>query len=250
MDDQQLERYSRHIMLPELDYVGQQNITQGKVVIFGAGGLGCAAASYLAAAGVEQLTLVDPDRVELSNLARQISYTEQDIGQFKARVLAQRLAANNTGGQYQVLCQRMALPELEQLLLDYDLVLDATDNFSARDAINRACVSTSTPLVSGAAIRWQGQVAVFNLSAASACYHCLYASLATYAEGCNESGVFSPLVGVVGSLQAGEALKILAQRPVSLDSRLLLIDQQSTEFRSLTLPRDPACPVCGERHTS
>ncbi|MDR2207747.1 MAG: HesA/MoeB/ThiF family protein [Azoarcus sp.] len=252
MDDSQLRRYSRHILLNELGIAGQERILQSHALIVGAGGLGSPAALYLASAGVGTLTLADGDTVDATNLQRQILHTEARIGQAKAGSGAQSLAQINSAVQVIPLHERLEGEVLEEHVAAADIVLDCTDNFTTRYAINRACARSRTPLVSGAALRFGGQVSVFDFSRPdSPCYHCLFPDGQPVAEErCAVSGVFAPLTGIVGSLQAAEALKLLAGIGTPLTGRLLLIDTLSQTFRAVSFGKDPACPVCGGKPAS
>ncbi len=249
MDDSQLLRYSRHILLDELGTSAQARFNNAHALVVGMGGLGAPAAQFLAAAGVGTLTLCDADRVDLTNLQRQILYATQDIGQLKVDAAAQRLAAVNPEIRIDRVDSRMDAASLVPLIAAADVVLDCTDNFATRHAINAACVRAGTPLVSGAAIRFDGQIAVFDVSTpGSPCYHCLFGEGDELEETrCATMGVFAPLVGIVGATQAAEALKIIAQVGTSLAGRLLLIDALTMQWRELRVPRDPACPVCSGR---
>ncbi|MCL1861714.1 MAG: HesA/MoeB/ThiF family protein [Proteobacteria bacterium] len=251
MDDSQLRRYSRHILLDELGIAGQERILQSHALVIGAGGLGSPAALYLASAGVGTLTLADGDTVDATNLQRQILHTEARIGQAKASSGAQSLAQINAAVRVVPLHERLEGEALEAHVAAADVVLDCSDNFTTRYAINRACVRSQTPLVSGAAVRFGGQVSVFDFSRPnSPCYHCLFPDGQPVAEErCAVTGVFAPLTGVVGSLQAAEALKLLANIGTLLTGRLLLIDTLSQTFRTVTFGKDPACPVCGDKAT-
>lgn len=248
MNDEQLLRYSRQIMLPDLDIEGQEKLLAARVLILGLGGLGSPVAMYLAATGVGHLVLVDDDDVDLSNLQRQIVHTTERIGQSKVASAAQIIAQLNPEVQVTCLAQRLDQKSLEQHLAEVDLVLDCTDNFSSRFALNAACVATGTPLVSGAAIRMEGQVAVFDSRRPdSPCYRCLYQDQRDEDLSCSESGVLAPLVGVIGSMQALEALKLLTGFGTDLVGRLLLFDARHAQWRELKLARDPDCPVCGNK---
>ncbi|MDR1462994.1 MAG: HesA/MoeB/ThiF family protein [Azoarcus sp.] len=249
MDDTQLLRYSRHILLEELGIEGQERLLQSHVLIVGAGGLGSPAALYLAGAGVGVLTLADGDTVDASNLQRQILHTEAAIGQWKAASGAASLAAFSPGTRVIPVRERLAGEALEARVSEADAVLDCSDNFTTRYALNHACARLGKPLVSGAAVRFSGQVSVFDLSRPqSPCYHCLFPD-GQYKEDepCAVTGVFSPLTGIVGSMQAAEALKLLAGIGTPLTGRLLLIDALAQTFRSITFGKDPACPVCSAR---
>ena len=248
MRDQQLLRYSRQIMLPEMDVAGQQRLLDSSVLILGAGGLGSPVALYLAAAGVGRLLIADDDRVDLSNLQRQILHSEADIDQPKVDSAQRSLQAMNADTVIEPLHERLDPAAMQRLLAggDIDLVVDASDNFQTRFAINQACVNTRVPLVSGAAIRMEGQVSVFDQRRDdSPCYRCLYRNVGDEDTSCATNGVMAPLVGIIGSVQAMEAVKLLAGIGQSLVGRLLLLDATNLQWRELRLPRDPDCPVCG-----
>jgi adenylyltransferase/sulfurtransferase len=249
MDDSQQCRYSRHILLDELGAAGQERILQSHALIVGVGGLGSPAALYLASAGVGTLTLADGDMVDATNLQRQILHTEARIGQPKATSGAQSLAAVNSTVQVVPLYERLEGEALAERVAAADVVLDCTDNFTTRYAINRACVRSRTPLVSGAALRFGGQLSVFDFSQPnSPSYHCLFPDGQHIAAVHSSTvGVFAPLVGVVGSLQAAEALKLLAGIGTLLTGRLLLIDALSQTLRTVSFGKDPACPICGNK---
>ena len=249
MDDSQLLRYSRHILLDELGPDAQARFARSHALVVGVGGLGAPVAQFLAAAGVGTLTLCDADRVDLTNLQRQILYATTDVGQPKVDAAVARLAAINPDVELQRVASRVGGEELDALVAASDVVVDCTDNFETRHAVNRACVAHRKPLVSGAAIRFDGQIAVFDpRDAASPCYHCLFGEGDAIEETrCATMGVFAPLVGIVGATQAAEALKLLAGAGRSLAGRLLLLDTLSMEWRDMRVPRDPACPVCGDR---
>ena len=246
MKDDQLLRYSRQIMLPQVDIAGQQALLDSHVLIIGAGGLGSPASMYLAAAGVGKLTLVDNDTVELSNLQRQLAHTETDLGANKADSAAATLRAINSDVEVVALNRRVGTAELGELVSSADVVLDATDNVETRFAINRACLAAKVPLVSGAAIRLEGQIAVFDSRQSdSPCYECLYKGGEGGDLTCADNGVFAPVVGIIGSMQALEALKLIAQFGDTLVGRLLLFDASSMQWREMKLPRDPNCLACG-----
>ncbi len=245
MNDQQLLRYSRQIMLPKFDVDGQERLLQSRVLIVGLGGLGCPVAMYLAAAGVGTLVLADFDEVDLTNLQRQIAHGQADIGQPKVFSAEQTLRQLNDTIQVEALNQRLDEADLIAQVSQADAVVDCTDNFTTRQAINRACVLSSTPLISGAAIGFEGQVAVYDSSQADApCYHCLYSVESDENLTCSESGVLSPLVGIVGAMQALEAVKVVAKIGQPLVGKLMLFDALYSEWRTLSLPKDPACSVC------
>jgi adenylyltransferase/sulfurtransferase len=242
-----LLRYSRHILLPDVGIAGQARIADAAVLVVGAGGLGCPVALYLGAAGVGRLLLADGDTVDLTNLQRQIGHATAAIGENKADSLARSVRAINPEIIVQPIGQALANAALHEAVAAVDLVVDASDNFATRHEVNRACVRFGKPLVSGAAIGFSGQLAVFDPRRAdSPCYHCLFPDEAGEPEmRCAEAGVFSPLVGVIGAMQAMEALKYLARAGEPLIGRLLLWDGLRAEARMMAVPRDPACPVCG-----
>lgn len=250
MNDDQLLRYSRQIMLPQMDIEGQQKLLQSHVLIVGLGGLGSPVAMYLAAAGVGTLTLADFDQVDLSNLQRQIAHSHSSIGLSKADSASQTLNALNPETQIHTIIHKLDGDELVSAVEKVDLVIDASDNFSTRFAINQACAKTRTPLVSGAAIRLEGQVSVFlHQRDDQPCYHCLYTdNQEDETATCSESGVLSPVVGIIGSIQATEAIKLLAGIGSSLTGRLLTLDASTMEFREIRLRKDPACPVCSKEN--
>lgn len=246
MDDEQLLRYSRHILLPEIGVEGQQALLDARMLIIGAGGLGSPAAMYLAAAGVGTIAIADDDEVDLTNLQRQILHTADMVG--APKVESARLTLNRLNPLTRVEPLKLRL-EGESLAVEVaraDVVLDCSDNFATRHAINRACLQHRKPLVSGAAIRFDGQVSVFDLRRAdSACYHCLFPEGEDLEEvRCAVMGVFAPIVGIVGTTQAAEALKLVIGCGTSLDGRLLLLDGLGMEWRSISLGKDPGCAVC------
>jgi len=246
LTDAQLLRFNRQILLNDFDVAGQERLLAARVLVVGLGGLGCPAALYLAAAGVGRLLLADGDVVELSNLQRQIAHGEKDVGRNKAVSAAKAIEALNSGVAVEVVPERLTEQGLPELVTRVDLVLDATDNFPVRFAINRVCIACGVPLVSAAAVRSEGQLAVFDPHRGGPCYRCLYTdSAATTALSCAESGVLAPLVGVIGSLQAMEALKVLSGYGEPLRGSLLLLDLHSMDIRRLALPRRPDCPDCG-----
>ncbi len=251
MTDDQLLRYSRHILLDEIGIEGQERILAAHVLIVGAGGLGSPAALFLGSAGVGTLTLVDDDVVDLTNLQRQIAHTAQRVGQAKVDSAAQAVHAINPGVQVRAVRERVDGAALAALVRDADVVLDCSDNYRTRQAINAACVHGARPLVAGAAIRFDAQIAVFDRSREDApCYACLFAPDAQFAEvQCSTMGVFAPLVGIIGTMQAAEALKLIVGGiGESLAGRLLLLDGRDMQWTQLRVARDPACQVCGKRH--
>lgn len=249
LSDGELLRYSRQILLAQVDIAGQLRLKDARVLIVGLGGLGSPVALYLAAAGVGELHLADFDQVDLSNLQRQVLHDESRIGQGKVDSALQRLAALNPEVRLVPLREALDADSLAARIAAVDLVLDCSDNFTTRAAVNAACVAAGRPLVSGAAIRLEGQLSVFDPRRAdSPCYHCLYGEGSEAELSCSEAGVLGPVVGLVGSLQALEALKLLAGFGEPLVGRLLLVDAASSRFRELRVRRDPGCPVCGARH--
>jgi adenylyltransferase/sulfurtransferase len=249
LTDAQLMRYNRQILLHDFDIAGQERLQQSRVLVVGLGGLGCPAALYLAAAGVGTLVLADGDAVELSNLQRQIAHTHSAIGTNKAISAAAAIAALNPEVRLDVVAQQLTESAIPALLARVDLVLDATDNYPVRFALNRACIAAGVPLVSAAAVRSEGQLAVFDPLRGGPCYRCLYVEGDTAtALSCSESGVLAPLVGVIGSLQAMEALKVLTGFGEPLRGKLLLVDLRTMEFRRLVLAPRADCPACAHLH--
>jgi len=232
-------------MLPYVGYEGQQKINQSKVLIIGLGGLGSPVAMYLAAAGVGHLILCDDDEVDLSNLQRQIIHTTENIG--KDKVNSAKESIHKLNPEIQVTCinQRLDNDALIQQIENVDVVVDASDNFTTRFLINKISVKTKTPLVSGAAIKMEGQVSVFNLTTESPCYHCLYKDDGSDMDmSCGENGILAPVVGMIGTTQALEALKIIADFGKPLDGRVQLLDAFTMEWRQMKLKKDSSCPVC------
>ncbi len=244
MDDEQLLRYSRQIMLPEIGFEGQQKLLQSRVLIIGLGGLGSPAAMYLAAAGVGELVLVDFDQVDLSNLQRQIIHNSDSIGLPKVESARHTLANINPECKIHCINQQLDGEALSEQVAQADLVIDASDNFATRFALNEVCVATQTPLVSGAAIRMEGQVSVFTGAPGDPCYRCLYGDTIEVEQTCSENGVLAPVVGIIGSIQATEAIKVLTGAGTPLKGKLLILDALHMQWRSLKLSVDPACPVC------
>jgi molybdopterin-synthase adenylyltransferase len=246
MNDAQLLRYSRHILLDEIGIEGQERIRAAHVLVVGAGGLGSPAALYLASAGVGRITLVDHDTVDLTNLQRQIAHTTARIGQAKVVSAEAAVAAINPDVQMDCLQQRADDALLAHWLPLVDVVLDCSDNFATRQRINAACVRGRKPLVSGAAIRFDGQISVYDSrEAASPCYACVFPPDASFEEiNCATMGVFAPLVGIIGTMQAAEALKLLAGVGQSLAGRLQMLDARAMEWNEVQVPRNAHCPVC------
>jgi molybdopterin/thiamine biosynthesis adenylyltransferase len=246
MNDEQLLRYSRHILLPQIGIEGQERLLASHALIIGAGGLGSPVALYLASAGVGRLTICDGDDVDLTNLQRQIMHRTGAIGSKKVASARATLAAINPEVNVVALPERVGGERLETLVAAADVVVDGSDNFATRHAVNRACVKCRKPLVSGAGVRFDGQVAVFDMRGhASPCYHCLFPEHGENEDmRCAVMGVFAPVVGIIGSIQAAEALKLLAGTGEPLTGRLLLLDALTMQIRAVKLRKDPACPVC------
>lgn len=248
MNDRQLLRYSRHILLPQIDINGQEALIRSHVLIVGAGGLGSPVAMYLAASGIGKLIICDNDNVDLTNLQRQIIHSSAAIGTPKTHSAKKTLAGINPEVDVVTLQEYVADSQLRQLVAGVDVVIDASDNFDTRHSINKACVINKKPLVSGAVVRFEGQVTVFDLRHHnSPCYHCLFPVREGDGDGdmyCATMGVFSPLVGIIGCMQAAEALKILLGIGETLNGRLMLLDGLTTKWRSIKLNKDVACTVC------
>ncbi|MBJ6138344.1 HesA/MoeB/ThiF family protein [Marinobacter litoralis] len=245
LSDDELLRYSRQILIPQFDIAGQQKLKEARVMILGSGGLGCPVALYLGSAGVGHLTLVDDDQIELANLQRQIGFQQSWLGDSKAERLAERVRAINPEITVEAVNRRVDGDDLAQLVADATLVLDCTDNFNTRFALNRASVAAGVPLVSGAAIRGEGQISVYDpQNPESPCYHCLYEEQGNEDLTCSEAGVIAPLVGMIGSAQAMEAIKVIAQIGTPLVGRLLILDAWQMQWREMKLLKDPDCPVC------
>ena len=249
MDDNQLLRYSRHILLEEIGVEGQERIAAAHALVIGAGGLGSPVALYLGTAGVGRITLVDHDKVDLTNLQRQIAHNLQRVGEPKAESAREAIASINPEVQVTPVVARADAALLDALVPQADVVIDCCDNFTTRHAINRACVKHGKPLVSGAAIRFDGQLSVFDLrDAKSPCYACVFPPSDDFEETrCATMGVFAPLVGIIGAMQAAEALKLIAQAGTSLAGRLQMLDARSMEWTEVRVGRNAACPVCSGR---
>ncbi len=251
VDDEQLLRYSRQIFLPEIEIEGQNRLLNSRVLLMGMGGLGSPIAMYLATSGIGHLTLVDPDQVELSNLQRQIVHTNDNLGEEKVRSAERTLRALNPDIELEtfnrVLDEQTLLEQVDRA----DVVVDGTDNFEARFAINRACVAARTPLVSGAVVRLEGQVSVFRLDQPdSPCYACLYQDISEPPRNCSQNGVLGSVAGIVGCIQATETIKLLLKFGERLEGRLMLVDARSMNWHVVALKKDPGCPVCGNREQS
>ena len=246
MNDDQLLRYSRHILLDDIGIEGQRRLLASHALIIGAGGLGSPAALYLGSAGVGRITVVDHDHVEVTNLQRQIAHNLSRLGWPKAESVRQSIAAINPDVEVRVIVKRADATLLSSLVQEADVVLDCTDNFRTRHAVNAACVAHRKPLVSGAAIGFDGQISVYDTRQPLApCYACIFPPEATTEEAaCATMGVFAPLVGIIGSMQAAEALKLLAGVGSSLAGQLLMLDGRTMAWDRITLPRQPYCKVC------
>jgi molybdopterin/thiamine biosynthesis adenylyltransferase len=248
LNDEQLLRYSRHILLNELGIEGQERLRSAHALVIGAGGLGSPAALYLASAGIGVLTLVDGDRVDLTNLQRQVLHTTGRIGMPKPASGQVALTALNPDVRIETVEQRVEGAALDTLVARASIVLDCSDNFATRHAVNRACVTHRRPLVSGAAVRFDGQVATFDLrNPESPCYACLFPPGDGEDELCSVMGVFAPVTGIIGTVQAAEALKMAAGIDTGLAGRLLILDALAMHWHSVRVPRDPQCPVCSGR---
>lgn len=249
MNDDQLLRYSRHILLDEVGVEGQQRLLESHALVVGAGGLGSPVALYLGTAGVGRITIVDHDAVDLTNLQRQIAHNLERVGHPKAESARDAIAAINPEVLVRPLVLRADAQELDELVRDADVVVDCCDNFATRHAINRACFAHGKPLVSGAAIRFDGQVSVFDArSSDSPCYACVFPPDQSFEETrCAVMGVFAPLVGIIGAMQASEALRLLTGVGTSLAGRLQMLDGRTMEWTEMRVRRDPACRVCGAR---
>ena len=252
MNDAQLLRYSRHILLDEIGIEGQEALLSARVLMVGAGGLGSAAGLYLGSAGVGHLTVVDHDVVDETNLQRQVAHTLERVGQPKAESLREAIAHINPDAVVRPILHRADAQALHTWVADADVVLDCTDNFATRHAINRACFALGKPLVSGAAIRLDGQLSVYDpRHAKSPCYACVFPDTSGVEETrCATMGVFAPLVGIIGSMQAAEALKLASGMGSSMAGRLLMLDGRRMEWTDIRLPRQATCPVCASRGTA
>jgi molybdopterin/thiamine biosynthesis adenylyltransferase len=245
MNDEQLLRYSRQILLPQFGVEGQERLMASSVLVVGAGGLGSPVALYLAAAGVGRLVIADFDRVDLTNLQRQILHATDRIGTPKAESARRTLHALNPEIEIVPIGRKLEAELLQEQVAASDAVVDASDNFATRFAVNAACVATGRPLIAGAVIRWEGQVSVYTGRPGDPCYRCLYGNGGEVEDPCSENGILAPVAGIVGSIQATETLKVLSGVGTTLAGRLMILDALEMRFRTLTLTRDPACPVCG-----
>ncbi len=247
LTDAQLLQFSRQIMLPQIDVEGQKKLIDASVLVLGAGGLGCPALSYLATAGIGEIVIVDPDVVDQSNMQRQILYTVDDIGRYKAEVAEQKLRQFGTGLKTTALTHIPNEQELLGLATNADIVLDGTDDFTARYKHNKACLKAKTPLISGAVIRFEGQLTMFDhRDEESPCYHCLYPMAADEPLNCSENGVLGPVAGIVGTMMATEAIKTLLGIGESLTGKLMLLDALHMDWRTVRLGKDASCSVCSK----
>jgi molybdopterin/thiamine biosynthesis adenylyltransferase len=252
MNDEQLLRYSRHLLLEDIDVEGQEKLLNSHALIIGAGGLGSAVAPYLAAAGIGKITLVDHDEVELTNLQRQIMHTEPMIGKSKVTSGQQFLSQLNSSIQVNAVQEKIDIALLSKLLPTVNVVIDCTDNFKTRQLINSVCVQHQTPLISGSALRFDGQVSVFDPRIEkSPCYACIFSPEEEFNEvSCSSMGIFSPLVGIIGAIQAAQALQVIIGFGESLVGRMLLWNARTTQVDQILIARNPDCPVCGKSHSN
>ena len=250
MNDEQLLRYSRHLLLEEIDVAGQETLLKSHALVIGAGGLGSAAAPYLAAAGIGHIILMDHDQVELTNLQRQIMHTEKSVGKSKVNSGKEFLQQLNASIQIETIEAKATAALLDDLLPSVDIVLDCTDNFTSRHLINASCIKHRTPLVSGSALGFDGQISVFDpRNAASPCYACIFAPDDDFAEvSCSSMGIFSPLVGIIGAIQAAQAIQVLIGFGEVLVGRMLLWNARTTQIDEFKISRNPECSVCGKAH--
>ena len=250
MNDEQLLRYSRHLLLEEIDVVGQEKLLQSHALVIGAGGLGSAAAPYLAAAGIGHITLVDHDHVELTNLQRQIMHTEKSIGKSKVNSGKEFIQQLNSSIEIETIEAKVTSALLDDLLPSVNVVLDCTDNFATRHLINASCAQHQIPLVSGSALRFDGQISVFDpRNPTSPCYACIFSPDEDFEEvSCSSMGIFSPLVGIIGAIQAAQAIQVLVDFGKTLVGRMLLWDARTTQIDEFKISRNPDCSVCGRAH--
>lgn len=245
LSDAEMLRYNRQIILKAFDFEGQEALKQSSILILGAGGLGCASSQYLATAGIGKLSLIDDDKVELSNLQRQVLHHDADIGKLKVESAAQALKELNPELEIVTVAKRLNDEALLSLVQGHDLVLDASDNVDTRNQLNRLCYQTKTPLVSGAAIRMEGQVSVFTYQDESEpCYQCLSALFGSNALSCVEAGVMAPVVGIIGAVQAMEAIKVIAGLGKPIQGKILMLDAMTMSWREMKLMKQPHCPTC------
>lgn len=245
LSDQEMLRYNRQIILRQFDFEGQEALKASSMLILGAGGLGCASSQYLAAAGVGKITLIDDDKVEVSNLQRQVLHTDATVGMLKVNSAKQALTAINPYLTVDTIAKRLTDEELLPLIKQHSLVLDCCDNVDTRNQLNRLCFETKTPLVSGAAIRMEGQISVYSYRDGEPCYQCLSALFGQQTLTCVEAGIMSPVVGIVGAVQAMEAIKVAANIGTPLTGKILMLDAMSMSWREMKLMKQPSCSVCG-----
>ncbi|MEJ2765688.1 molybdopterin-synthase adenylyltransferase MoeB [Photobacterium sp. MCCC 1A19761] len=245
LSDAEMLRYNRQIILRQFDFDGQEALKASSMLILGAGGLGCASTQYLAAAGVGKLTLIDDDTVEVSNLQRQVLHSDATVGLLKVESAKQALQTINPNTQVDTLARRLDDSELLPLIAQHSLVLDCSDNVETRNQLNRLCHQSRTPLISGAAIRMEGQISVYTYQDDEPCYQCLSALFGQQALSCVEAGIMSPVVGIVGAVQAMEAIKVVAGMGQPLNGKILMLDAMTMSWREMKLSKQPSCPVCG-----
>lgn len=245
LSDQEMLRYNRQIILKNFDFDGQEALKQSSILIIGAGGLGCASSQYLATAGVGTITMVDFDSVEVSNLQRQVLHTDADIGKLKVVSAAESLTTLNPYINVNTIAEKLTDQQLQAEIVKHTLVIDATDNVETRNQLNKLCFNNKTPLVSGAAIRMEGQVSVFTYQDEQPCYQCLSALFGENALTCVEAGVMSPVVGIIGATQALEAIKVISGYGTSVTGKLLILDALTMSWREMKLAKNAHCPVCG-----
>jgi molybdopterin/thiamine biosynthesis adenylyltransferase len=250
MNDEQLLRYSRHLLLEEIDVIGQEKLLGSHVLVLGTGGLGSAAAPYLAAAGIGHITLIDHDQVDLTNLQRQIMHTEKSVGMSKVNSGKEFLQRLNASIQIQTIEAKATESLLDELLPSADVVLDCTDNFATRQLINASCVKHQIPLISGSALRFDGQISVFDpRNPSSPCYACIFSPDESFEEvSCSSMGIFSPLVGIIGAMQAAQAIQVIVGFGETLVGRMLLWTARTTQVDEFKIARNPECSVCGKAH--
>ncbi|SFC17202.1 molybdopterin-synthase adenylyltransferase MoeB [Pseudoalteromonas denitrificans] len=247
LSEQQSLRYCRHVLIPAIDFEGQEKLLNSKVLLIGLGGLGCSCTPFLASSGIGQLTLVDFDTVEVTNLQRQILHTEADVGKSKVDSAKASLKAINSECDIQTINEKLNFDQLQTLIEKHDIVVDCTDNLSTREMINSACFSTKTPLISGAAIRMEGQITSFTMTDNSPCYHCFSHRFGEQSLSCVESGIFAPLVGIIGSFQALETLKILMNVGNPLEGKILMVDAMTSQTQEFKFGKVKGCKVCDNK---
>lgn len=245
LTDAEMLRYNRQIILRQFDFEGQEALKSASALVLGAGGLGCASTQYLAAAGIGALTLIDDDKVEISNLQRQVLHNDNTVGMLKVESAKQALQTINPNVSVSTIAARLDDSALHDLIEKHDIVLDCSDNVETRNQLNRLCHQLKTPLVSGAAIRMEGQISVYTYQANEPCYQCLSALFGQQALTCVEAGIMSPVVGIVGAVQAMETIKVIAGMGQPLSGKILMLDAMTMSWREMKLSKQPACPVCG-----